>query len=111
MSLTIADPVRADIAVNEPVIRPPASETRFHLAHLDGLRALAALYVMLDHAALEVWPGLLSHRVGGPSGVALQCFTYAHFAVSVFIVLSGFCLMLPIIKNRGLLRGGAINFF
>jgi peptidoglycan/LPS O-acetylase OafA/YrhL len=36
---------------------------------------------------------------------------YGHFAVSVFIVLSGFCLMLPITRGDGTLRGGAATFF
>jgi len=34
-----------------------------------------------------------------------------HFAVDLFIVLSGFCLMLPVLRNGGALRGGAGFFF
>ena len=37
---------------------------------------------------------------------------YGRFAVDVFIVLSGFCLMLPIVRSRdGWLVGGARTFF
>lgn len=35
---------------------------------------------------------------------------YAHLAVSVFIVVSGFCLMLPVLRAGGQLRGGAWTF-
>lgn len=53
------------------------------LAYVDGLRALAALYVVADHIGLTVWP----------HGGAPAVFAYGHYAVSVFIVLSGFSLM------------------
>jgi len=91
MSMPVTD-VHADTSqTNTP---------RLRLEFLDGLRGLAALYVVLFHAyqvttfndarvdAALVW------RVGHP-------------AVSVFIVLSGYCLMLPIVRSgNGRLRGG-----
>lgn len=48
-----------------------------------------------------------------PSGllaVLTDWMGYGHFAVSVFIVLSGFSLMLPIVHNNWTLRGGATAF-
>jgi peptidoglycan/LPS O-acetylase OafA/YrhL len=36
---------------------------------------------------------------------------YAHFAVDIFIVISGFCLFLPVVRAAGELRGGASRFF
>ncbi|WP_301002485.1 acyltransferase family protein [Capsulimonas corticalis] len=63
--------------------------------HLDGLRAIAAIYVMCAH-------GLSEQR--------LAIFSYAHAAVTVFIVLSGFCLMLPVARS-GDQKGGIIAFF
>ena len=79
---------------------------RVHLAHLDGLRGLAALYVVLFHIRvyhLSLSPALL--RLTAPLG-------FGSDAVAVFIVLSGFCLMLPVARSEdGTLRGGAWRFF
>ena len=83
---------------------PPAAP-RLRLEFLDGLRGLAALYVVLFHAAqLSTFDdrhidALLVWRLGHP-------------AVSVFIVLSGFSLMLPVARS-GLkeLRGGTASYF
>jgi peptidoglycan/LPS O-acetylase OafA/YrhL len=88
-----------------------AARTRHaHLAYVDGLRALAALYVVLDHARLEVWNSDAGH--GAPHGLAAltNWSTYGEFAVAFFIVISGFCLMLPVVRNGGTLRGGAVQF-
>ncbi|RYG91671.1 MAG: acyltransferase, partial [Alphaproteobacteria bacterium] len=78
-----------------------------HLKYLDGLRALAALYVVLYHASLQVAPFTHSATVD----VFLRLFTLGHYAVGLFIVLSGFCLALPIVRGDGTIRGGAWNFF
>src|SRR5689334_14181642 len=87
---------------------PPAQA---HLDYLDGLRALAALFVLFCHALQSPWPYIYS-RYPPP---ALHLFTgwlyHGHFAVDVFIVLSGFCLMLPVVRGDGTLRGGAKRFF
>lgn len=78
-----------------------------HLDHLDGLRALAALYVTIFHmwwyTANQMKPSLGKHVIG--------VFAYGHYAVVVFIVLSGFCLMLPVIRNGFAILGGSAGFF
>jgi peptidoglycan/LPS O-acetylase OafA/YrhL len=66
-----------------------------HLHYLDGLRAAAALFVVLHHAWLEA--GLAYNVLG-------------HYAVGLFIVLSGFCLMLPVVRSGGTLPGGPLHF-
>jgi peptidoglycan/LPS O-acetylase OafA/YrhL len=70
------------------------------LEFLDGLRALAALVVLVHHAQLEVWAESVS---------PLNYF--GRMAVDVFIVLSGFCLMLPALRAGGRLRDGTLGFF
>ncbi|HLK60057.1 MAG TPA: acyltransferase, partial [Chthonomonadaceae bacterium] len=86
------------------VVQKQASQ-REHFAYLDGLRAAAALYVVLHHAWLHLQL---------PSGWTTKLtfwLQFGHFAVDVFIVLSGFCLMLPVVRGDGTLRGGVKGFF
>jgi len=80
-----------------------------HLSHLDGLRALAAMFVVLHHAFLEI--NSSSFPPAGAGKYFLDIFLFGHYAVDFFIVLSGFCLMLPAIKEKGHIRGGVLNFF
>ena len=42
---------------------------------------------------------------------ALRFLAFGHYCVDVFIVLSGFCLAMPVVRGNGQLQGGAINFF
>ncbi|GGM74342.1 hypothetical protein GCM10010106_21080 [Thermopolyspora flexuosa] len=58
------------------------------LAGLDGIRGLAALFVVLHHCHLLSFPGYPADTGPGWAGWLL----YGHFAVVVFIVLSGFSL-------------------
>ncbi|HZC05306.1 MAG TPA: acyltransferase [Ktedonobacterales bacterium] len=79
------------------------------LGYVDGLRALAALYVVVSHMVPTVWRGNdpppgLSSMLGSP-------FAYGHFAVSVFIVLSGFSLMLPVARRGNTLPWGVWGFY
>jgi peptidoglycan/LPS O-acetylase OafA/YrhL len=61
---------------------------RGRLAGLDGIRGLAALYVVVYHLFLRAFPGHAAENA--PSWAA--GFRYGRFAVVVFIVLSGFSL-------------------
>ncbi|WP_066942302.1 acyltransferase family protein [Microtetraspora fusca] len=62
---------------------PPA-----RIAGLDGIRGLAALFVVLHHCWLLSFPGFPSAAAPAWSG----WLAYGHLAVVVFIVLSGFSL-------------------
>lgn len=72
---------------------------------------MAALYVVLHHAWLQTWPTII---YGNPPHGLTAVFTgwllFGHFAVTVFITLSGFCLMLPVARTGGILRGGTGTF-
>jgi peptidoglycan/LPS O-acetylase OafA/YrhL len=63
---------------------------RRRLAGLDGVRGLAALFVVVNHVFLRAFPGYPVDRA--PFWAAP--FIYGRFAVVVFIVLSGFSLAL-----------------
>ena len=76
---------------------------RVNLRFLDGLRGLSALYVLLYH--LYTPAGLPRSSV-----LLLSGLRFGHYAVAVFIVLSGYCLMLPVARGDGTLRGGTLAF-
>jgi peptidoglycan/LPS O-acetylase OafA/YrhL len=71
---------------------PPTTAPRpgRRLAGLDGLRGLAALYVVVYHVSLRAFPGYPYE--GAPFWAGW--FAYGRFAVLVFIMLSGFSLAL-----------------
>jgi peptidoglycan/LPS O-acetylase OafA/YrhL len=62
---------------------------------------------VLHHAALEVPGGVLSAGAGLVRGLL----RHGHFAVAVFIVLSGYCLMRPVASDPSRrVRGGVTAF-
>ena len=67
-----------------------ADPLRHRLPGLDGVRGLAALFVVVNHVFLRAFPGYPVDRA--PFWAAW--FIYGRFAVVVFIVLSGFSLAL-----------------
>jgi peptidoglycan/LPS O-acetylase OafA/YrhL len=69
---------------------------KIRLVYLDGLRGLAALYVVLFHVYQECSDmGKISPQLRS----ALRFIGEGEVAVSVFIVLSGYCLMLPVVQS------------
>lgn len=93
----------------EVPIQADALGVRPHLAHVDGLRAVAALYVVCVHVLPRAW------LRGAPHSMLLRLIgkvtSEGHFAVTAFLVISGFCLMLPVLKSDLNLRGGSAVFF
>jgi peptidoglycan/LPS O-acetylase OafA/YrhL len=69
---------------------PRAGSPRERLAGLDGVRGLAAGFVVVNHVFLRAFPGYPVNRAPFWAG----WFVYGRFAVDVFIVLSGFSLAL-----------------
>jgi peptidoglycan/LPS O-acetylase OafA/YrhL len=86
----------------------PPSVKRF--LYLDSIRALAALYVVFHHASLQYYKFDPSELTGLRKYV-IKFFSYGHLSVDLFIVLSGFSLMLAVIKNDYRLKGGTLLFF
>ena len=87
---------------------PPdtAPRARPHIAFLDGVRGLAAVYVVFFHFLAWDTSGL-------PSALRKGLFVLGqgHSAVSVFIVLSGFSLMLRVAATPdGSLKGGLLDY-
>jgi peptidoglycan/LPS O-acetylase OafA/YrhL len=94
-TLTARLPIPSNIE-RQPVAAPPV---RPHLAFLDGMRGLTAFYVLLHH----VYTHIMSHeppQLYGVGAYFAQWLSNGTLGVSIFIVLSGYCLMLPAAYNR-----------
>lgn len=78
------------------------------LNYVDGVRALAALYVVLTHAVLVAAP---AHSGLNSTPARPSWLPPPHFAVAIFIVVSGFCLTLPVARTDGRLKGGVRRFY
>src|SRR4051812_1162133 len=87
----------------EATTNSSAPPQRSRLAGLDGVRGLAALFVVLHHCYLMSYPGY--PRNTGPSWLAWLL--YGHLAVVVFIALSGFSLAVSPAPRGWQLRGTA----
>lgn len=75
-----------------------------HLQFLDGLRGIAALYVVLHHSYNLSFIG-----VADPA--SLFFLGWGHAAVTIFIAISGYCLALPVVRSNFRLKGGALHFY
>ncbi len=87
-----------------PALQPPAGNERFPL--VDGLRAIAALSVVVYHV------GLVSGLNEGGGG-AHYAFQRLNVGVTLFFVISGFLLYRPYVnaRLRGTPRPTARQFF
>jgi peptidoglycan/LPS O-acetylase OafA/YrhL len=99
--------------------------TRPRLAYLDAMRALAALAVVVFHAFQQYGLGLADHGIGnergslGAAGLDQALFlaydklvSWCFLAVQVFIIISGYSLMLAVARSPdGRLTGGVGRFF
>jgi peptidoglycan/LPS O-acetylase OafA/YrhL len=79
------------------------------LDFLDGIRGLAAVYVILFH----IWQAAkTADDLPSIAARAIVWMAFGRSAVAVFIVLSGFCLMMPVARSSdGKLRGGVLRYF
>ena len=70
-----------------------------HFGWLNAIRGAAALYVVCHHAVMQVT--IVGDHANDLFYRILQLLTiYGHYAVDIFIVLSGYCLMLPVIARQ-----------
>jgi peptidoglycan/LPS O-acetylase OafA/YrhL len=98
------------MSVTQSRVRPasvtPQVRGREQLLFLDGLRGVAALSVAVYHSYL--YAESVSGASLGPLGRLFLC---GQYGVTVFIVLSGFVLALPVARTTDLvLRGGSRGF-
>jgi peptidoglycan/LPS O-acetylase OafA/YrhL len=81
---------RARHSTSTPGVVPAPAQIAYpsRILGLDGIRGLAALFVVMNHIFLRAWPG---YPVDHAPFWAAE-FIYGRFAVIVFIALSGFSL-------------------
>jgi peptidoglycan/LPS O-acetylase OafA/YrhL len=87
-----------------------SAQGRLHLAYIDGMRAVAALAVVVNHAYGQAWCAFYGQFPSPELAFLTYSLAIGHLAVSVFIVISGYCLYLPLARADGVLRGGALAF-
>lgn len=76
----------------------PAAGSRLRLDFVDGLRGVAAFFVLVHHC----WLYAVDNGVEGPPMWfrLLTVFKFGTYGVAVFIVVSGYCLMLPTLRRN-----------
>jgi peptidoglycan/LPS O-acetylase OafA/YrhL len=74
------------------------------LRYLDGIRGLAASLIVIYHVALRLIE--TAPKSNGQGYASPQLLTCGHCVVGVFIVLSGYVLMMPVVSADGMLSGG-----
>jgi len=81
--------------------RSPVNPTE-RLELVEGMRGVAALYVVLGHIVNMVDPGFIEGKSISPLWLqrVMAPFAFGHLAVAAFIVLSGFCLQLSLFNGR-----------
>lgn len=75
---------------------------------LDGIRGLSALWVVLFHSLL--FNGMSDPQIKWSDNNLLfaieKYLSLGHLAVAIFIILSGFCLAIPVMNNNMEFKGG-----
>ncbi|MEH3156088.1 MAG: acyltransferase [Gordonia paraffinivorans] len=79
------------------------------MRHLDGVRATAALYVLVHHAFMSAHLVDARGEVHGWESIAFGWAQWGHFGVTVFIALAGFSLGMPV-GRTGVLPEGFWGF-
>ncbi|MDR3617275.1 MAG: acyltransferase [Candidatus Obscuribacterales bacterium] len=87
------------------------SKANLQVPFVTGLRGLVCLYVVAHHAWLQVFPVFTDSVVIGPVYQLTAWLLYGRFGVDIFIVLSGFCLALPVMRNGTRMAQTSLSFF
>jgi peptidoglycan/LPS O-acetylase OafA/YrhL len=94
---SLASEERQHSEAEKPPPSPALAPVR-RLEYIDGLRAAAALWVLLHHAIETSEPSVALHLpIVGP---ALASLFFGQFPVMVFLMLSGFCLFYPCVRKN-----------
>ena len=91
------------------VRRPVASPARHDMPFVEGIRALSATYVVFHH----IWQFAISNPTTPPPSwfKVVNVFEFGALGVAVFVVVSGYCLMLPVMAQPGEQLPGGVRRF
>ncbi len=95
---TAAKPVASTMSRVSPIVTVKATDSR--LSHIDGLRGLAILLVLLTHTWVFNGALSLALHVHGYSIVLASLPAIGYVGVDLFLVLSGFCLAWPFMRDH-----------
>jgi peptidoglycan/LPS O-acetylase OafA/YrhL len=90
------------------MLTPPKN----HIDFIDSFRAIAALYVVMHHCVVQYYDPAIDTNIHlfSIKVIIIHFFLHGHLAVNLFIVLSGYSLMLSVIKNNYQIKGGFVLF-
>lgn len=95
-----------------PNVSSESAREKLRFGYLDGMRGAAALYVVLFHIYFDLSKQLKETQAFEIVGTAAKMLlSHGKSSVAIFIVLSGYCLMIPVAKASGELKGGIGIFF
>ena len=83
--------------------------SKARVRYLDGLRAVAAIWVVCNHAWLTIYP-TDADNPRGIGAVLTTWMVYGHYAVVAFIVISGYSLAISTSRHDHRLDQGFRNF-
>ncbi|PVZ57061.1 acyltransferase family protein [Arthrobacter sp. H-02-3] len=95
-----------DLTAPGRTLEPVPAEASNRVEWLDGVRALAALFVVLHHVWLMTYGGYPGNNGPWPT----DWMVYGHLAVAVFIVVSGYSLTLSPARHGMRLKEGGWTF-
>ena len=85
------------------------NKSRIRIEFLDGIRGASAVFVVVFHAMLFTQYGVQYSNNFIINSIQ-KFVSIGHISVSIFIVLSGFCLTIPVIKNGLKLKDGLLIY-
>jgi len=91
------------------------TSSKVRLDYLDGVRGIAAIYIVIFHIYGEIFGSLSeaeSAEIPYLIQAALSLLNHGMVSVAIFILLSGYCLMIPVARStNGQLKKGLLTFF
>lgn len=83
-------------------VRAVPAATVDRLDFIEGMRGVAALYVVLSHFVTMADPGFHLGTSKAPEWLQMLMapFAYGHLAVAAFITISGYCLQMSLLQGK-----------
>ncbi|MDZ4835421.1 MAG: acyltransferase [Candidatus Melainabacteria bacterium] len=104
-------PSREALPVSSPVAKNTSNLEAARFRFIDGLRGICVLMVVSHHIFFEIFESKKWVEVNPTVQSITSWLWHGYLGLPIFIVLSGFCLMLPVVaSNSDTLSGGFKGF-